>query len=426
MAPLGAADLAVGGYTVPQVHSEVDRAVLAPLEPRVVVLLIGTNDLSDGVSPQQVAGEVAATVTDIRFHQPGARVLLLGILPRGPDTWDPLRWEVVQTNNLLASLADGTAVTFLDVGRDFLESDGTISSKVLEDYVHPTALGYSILTAAIEPSLEQLLGGSPAFPGGGFKMPLASDAGPPAVASPPGYLGSGPATAVFQFGGAGWTPLVGDWTGRGHAGIGSFDPATATWYLRNSASAGPADWAFVYGLPGWVPLVGDWTGRGRDGIGVFDPTTATFYLKNDPTSGAPDFVFHYGLPGWVPVAGDWDGRGHTGVGVFDPATAGWYLKNDARNGPPDLVFHFGSAGWRPVTGDWAGSGHTTIGVVDPATMNWYLSTQNRDVLPDAIVPFQYGAAGWAAVTGDWDGSGRSGIAAVSLDGIWYLRSNSRH
>src|SRR5262249_22974705 len=44
--------------------------------------------------------------------------------------------------------------------------------------------------------------------------------------------------------------------------------------------------------------------------GVFDPATATFYLRNTHSPGAPDAgPFAYGGPGWRPVAGDWDGDG---------------------------------------------------------------------------------------------------------------------
>jgi hypothetical protein len=47
------------------------------------------------------------------------------------------------------------------------------------------------------------------------------------------YLRSSPTpgaadVGVFQFGGVGWRPVAGDWTGTGHAGIGAIDPATAT------------------------------------------------------------------------------------------------------------------------------------------------------------------------------------------------------
>src|SRR5262249_35831110 len=35
--------------------------------------------------------------------------------------------------------------------------------------------------------------------------------------------------------------------------IGTFDPTSGNWFLRNDNSAGPFDFGFVFGLPGWRP-----------------------------------------------------------------------------------------------------------------------------------------------------------------------------
>ena len=39
-----------------------------------------------------------------------------------------------------------------------------------------------------------------------------------------------------------------------------------------------------------MPVAGDWDGDGRDSIGVFDPGTAGWYLKNTASLGAPDLA----------------------------------------------------------------------------------------------------------------------------------------
>ena len=63
--------------------------------------------------------------------------------------------------------------------------------------------------------------------------------------------------------------MVGDWDGNGVDGIGAYDPATATWYLRNEAGPGAPDAGqFVYGLPGWVPVVGNWAGNAKMPLGI--------------------------------------------------------------------------------------------------------------------------------------------------------------
>jgi hypothetical protein len=76
-----------------------------------------------------------------------------------------------------------------------------------------------------------------------------------------------------------------------------------TWYLRNEDSAGAPDaGVFQYGGGGWVPVVGDWSGSGQVGIGAFDPKTATWYLRSSLSSGWSDAgVFAYGGGGWQPV-----------------------------------------------------------------------------------------------------------------------------
>jgi hypothetical protein len=209
------------------------------------------------------------------------------------------------------------------------------------------------------------------------------------------------------------------------ATAGVFDPATATWYLRSSNSAGPPDAGqFQYGGAGWVPVTGDWGNSGHSGVGAFDPATATWYLRNETSAGAPDAgQFAYGGVGWVPITGDWGNSGQTGVGAFDPQTATWYLRNEANAGAPDAgEFRFGVAGGVPVVGDWTGSGHLGIGVFDPATFTWYLRSSPSAGAPDVGV-FQYGGVGFKAVAGDWTGAGRAGIGVIDpVTGTWYLRS----
>jgi hypothetical protein len=158
---------------------------------------------------------------------------------------------------------------------------------------------------------------------------------------------------------------------------------------------------FAYGAGGWVALAGDWTGSGHDGIGVFDPATATWYLRSEDSAGNPDVgKFQYGAPGWVPVVGDWNGSGHTGIGVYDPGSGTWYLRSEASAGQPDAgYFQYGGAGWKPVAGDWDANGKTTIGVLSPAGQ-WYLRNSNSGGVPD-IQAFGYGLGNWMPLPGEY-------------------------
>jgi lysophospholipase L1-like esterase len=385
IAPLQADDFAISGSTTQNILWQLADGQLRGISPRVVVLMIGINNLTALETPQEVADGISACVTAIHTWQPQATVLLLGVLPRAPSPQDPIRASVNQTNYLISQLDNGTNVRFLNLGAALLQPDGSILPATLYDYTHPSTLGYQILSNALVPVLEVLEGG--------------------------------PA----------WRPVAGDWTGHGGSGIGVVDPS-GTWYLRNEPNAGPADVIapFPYGLPGWIPVVGDWDGNGTFTIGMYDPSTATWYLRNSNSPGPADYVFQYGVPGWLPVVGDWNGEGHTSIGVVDPATMTWYLRNEVSAGPADAVspFAFGAIGWTPVTGDWNGTGHSGIGTVDPATMTWYLRNEDNSGPADAAKPFGFGALGWNVVVGDWNNDHRTTIGAVNSNGTWYLRNEN--
>ena len=224
---------------------------------------------------------------------------------------------------------------------------------------------------------------------------------------------SGVADLSFPYGpaGAGWIPLVGHWPGPGVTTVGLYNPATGTFYLRNSNSGGVADLTFSYGPAGagWIPLVGDWTGQGKVTVGLYDPLTSTFYLRNSNTSGVADLTFGYGPTGagWTPLVGDWTGQGKVTVGLYDPLTSTFYLRNSNTSGVADLTFGYGptGAGWIPLVGDWTALGITTVGLYNPATSTFYLRNSNSSGVAD--LTFSYGPAGasppWRSLAGVWAG-----------------------
>jgi hypothetical protein len=294
------------------------------------------------------------------------------------------------------------------------------------------------VTATVPTGLTTDQRGQPRVRGGAVDIgsvepqPAAFGVGSLDPATATWYLRSGASPGAadagsFRYGGSGWLPVSGDWSGAGAAGVGAFDPSTATWYLRNQASAGAPDAGeFQFGGAGWAPVAGDWANSGHTGVGAFDPSTATWYLRGEATAGAPDAgQFQFGVVGGVPVVGDWAGTGHLGIGVFDPATFTWYLRSSATPGAPDVgVFCYGGVGFLPAAGDWSGTGHAGIGVIDPSTGTWYLRNE-----PSAGVPgagqFAYGGAGWLPVCGAFaapqfllaqggEGPGSAGIGADQL------------
>jgi lysophospholipase L1-like esterase len=135
-----------------------ERGQLAGLKPKLIVLMIGTNNCNndDNTEAELVAG-VQAVITQLRKHLPESKILLLGIFPRG-ETFSPQRGKIAQVNQALARLGGTNHVYYLDIGSQLMERDGSISRAVMPDYLHLSERGYELWAEAMEPEVKRLLG----------------------------------------------------------------------------------------------------------------------------------------------------------------------------------------------------------------------------------------------------------------------------
>lgn len=159
-APLGAVDFGISGDGVGQVLWRVQHGEIAPSAPRVVVLLIGTNDLRLH-TPAEVAAGVGAITDAIHAQSPETKILLSGLLPRGDSAESPYRPAIAAVNQLLAAQDDGVAVHFVDPGSAFVNPDGSLRRDLLPDTLHPGPEGYRVLAGALSPDLHALLAPAP-------------------------------------------------------------------------------------------------------------------------------------------------------------------------------------------------------------------------------------------------------------------------
>ncbi|HWA87857.1 MAG TPA: GDSL-type esterase/lipase family protein [Opitutus sp.] len=123
--------------------------------PKAIMLMIGTNNAGN-CSPAEIAEGVGAIVLEMRKDFPDAKILLLGIFPRGEPN-DGLRKTVLAVNPIIARLDDGKHVFYLDIGSKFLDADGKIPSDVMSDGLHPTEKGYEIWAEAVKEPLAELM-----------------------------------------------------------------------------------------------------------------------------------------------------------------------------------------------------------------------------------------------------------------------------
>jgi lysophospholipase L1-like esterase len=152
------ANFGIGGDRTQNVLWRLDHGEIGALKPKVVVLLIGTNNL--GTTEHDIADTVrgvTAVVGKLHTAFPATRILVLGIFPRDEKSDSPLRGKVQQINAALAKLDDGKAILVRDIGKVFLEPDGTLSTAVSQDHLHLTEEGLRRWAEAIAPVVHQLM-----------------------------------------------------------------------------------------------------------------------------------------------------------------------------------------------------------------------------------------------------------------------------
>ena len=118
--------------------------------------MIGTNN-SGNNTPQEIADGLKVITEQLRVKLPKTKVLLLGIFPRGENSKDKRRQVNEKANAIFKDLADEEYVHYLDIGKKFLEDDGTLSRKIMPDLLHLSVEGYTIWAESIEPTLKKLM-----------------------------------------------------------------------------------------------------------------------------------------------------------------------------------------------------------------------------------------------------------------------------
>ena len=133
-------------------HGNFDKA-----RPRVIVLLIGVNNVPS-CTPEQVAEGIQAVLKRLAAKTPESKVLLLGLFPYGQKPEAPTRKKVDAVNALISKFEDGKRVFYQDIGRVFLLSSGEANPELMaRDFLHLKPEGYRAWAKAIEYLLSQLL-----------------------------------------------------------------------------------------------------------------------------------------------------------------------------------------------------------------------------------------------------------------------------
>lgn len=112
-APRRALNLAIGGDQTQHVLWRLDHGNVDGLKPKLIVLCIGSNNVSWAGEASSTLGQIAEGVRDVvgklRTKMPEAKILLVGILPSAENP-SRIRGDSLQINQIIRRMADGKIV----------------------------------------------------------------------------------------------------------------------------------------------------------------------------------------------------------------------------------------------------------------------------------------------------------------------------
>lgn len=152
-----AVNLGISGDRTQHVLWRLDNGNIEGIKPKLAVIMIGTNNSGSNTS-EQIAEGITAIVRRLRDKLPETKVLLLGIFPRGADDNDARRKVNAGANQIVAKLADGQMIEYLDIGPKFLGEGNTLSKEVMPDLLHLSPSAYKTWAQSIESHVARMMG----------------------------------------------------------------------------------------------------------------------------------------------------------------------------------------------------------------------------------------------------------------------------
>lgn len=131
---------------------EGDDGELKGTSPKVIVLLIGINNMADN-TPEEVAYGINYMIKYLGKQCPKSKVLLLAIFPTKGGDNDKIKL----VNKLTAKFDNGKNVRFMDMGLKFLGPDGKAEASLFSDNVHLSRKGYEVWHDTMNPLLKQMM-----------------------------------------------------------------------------------------------------------------------------------------------------------------------------------------------------------------------------------------------------------------------------
>lgn len=159
-----AADFGWGADTIQNVLWRIANGELDGVNPRIIVLLAGTNNVGNTVPPEgddakvaDIAKGLKAVLDALRAKAPDATIIATAIFPRNDNM--AVMPTIDKINQNLSKFADGKKIRYLNINARLADSDGRLFDAMMNpDKLHPAIPGYQVWADALKPLFTELLG----------------------------------------------------------------------------------------------------------------------------------------------------------------------------------------------------------------------------------------------------------------------------
>lgn len=151
----------IGGQTTPQMLLRFRQDVIN-LQPKVVVILAGTNDIAGNTGPStlEMIEDNIRSMTELA-HANGIEVVLCSVLPAYEYRWRPEienpADKIIELNKRIKKYADTSGAVYCDYFSAMADERNGLPPNLSDDEVHPTIQGYAIMAPIAEKAIAQAL-----------------------------------------------------------------------------------------------------------------------------------------------------------------------------------------------------------------------------------------------------------------------------
>lgn len=160
-----AADFGWGADKTQNILWRLNNGELDGVNPKIIVLLAGTNNVGNTTPPEGDDAKVAditrglqAILRVMQIKAPDATIIVTGIFPRNDNM--AVMPTIDKINSNLSRLADGKKVRYLNINDKLADRDGKLFDGMMNasDKLHPTLKGYQVWADALKAIFTELLG----------------------------------------------------------------------------------------------------------------------------------------------------------------------------------------------------------------------------------------------------------------------------